>query len=373
MTTPAVSEAWERIDRAGAAVAAAFERTDSADRRVTQLAEVLRGLCPAAEYTACAVREGGPAVASVRDRSGLERPELSVQFLSAWDGNESLREIPLSGQRLLVEPIVVNGRTQGALAVGADLAGRVALSVVVRQVALHLALEERQGELASLREDLAEENTLAGVGELAGPVVHEFNNLLNTMLLQVAVMEQKVDESLQADLRTIRKQASGVIALVKQWQQCRRRPLPPEQPYLDVNALVEEAVTALRRQRGGTGTTVTLSLAPKLLSVRGAAADLRRLTTFLVLNALAVSEQVTVRTEASANAVVLLVEDGGPGFPPEKLPRMFEPLAEGRAGTNRLELAACRTLVRRFQGKIVGENRATGGVTVVVELPGEPL
>ena len=82
-------------------------------------------------------------------------------------------------------------------------------------------------------------------------------------------------------------------------------------------------------------------------------------------------ELVAVRTEAVGNAVVLRVEDGGPGLPPEKLPRMFEPLGESRAGTNRLELAACRTLVRRFQGKIFAENRATGGLVLVVELPGE--
>ena len=36
----------------------------------------------------------------------------------------------------------------------------------------------------------------------------------------------------------------------------------------------------------------------------------------------------------------------------ERLPFFFEPAYPGRPGVNRLELAACRSIVRRLQGKI---------------------
>jgi signal transduction histidine kinase len=63
------------------------------------------------------------------------------------------------------------------------------------------------------------------------------------------------------------------------------------------------------------------------------------------------------------------MEDNGPGVAPELLPRLFEPEVVGRPGTQGLELAACKGLVRRLHGKIQADNLPGGGVAIVVELP----
>jgi signal transduction histidine kinase len=100
-----------------------------------------------------------------------------------------------------------------------------------------------------------------------------------------------------------------------------------------------------------------------------------RLCTFLLTNAAAVAPDgggVTVRTESAGEWVLLRIEDSGPVVAPELLPHLFEPAGAGREGTNRLEMAACRTIVRRLQGRIHAENRRTEGVTVVVDLPAAP-
>src|SRR5262245_1445318 len=47
---------------------------------------------------------------------------------------------------------------------------------------------------------------LATLGELAGPVVHEFNNFLNTVSLQLAILEREASPELLADLIEIRRQ-----------------------------------------------------------------------------------------------------------------------------------------------------------------------
>jgi signal transduction histidine kinase len=368
MAISSIADLLARIDRGGIAFAAAFRKEGDSSARAVQLAEVLRALWPAAALTACLLRDGRAAV--VLDQGGRPSPELATQLLTERAVGSPAGEIGLDNQLLLVEPAVIAGRWFGALAVSAPANGgtaakeetRALLSDFARQLSLHFELEERQREVHILRERLAEENALAAIGELAGPVVHEFNNLLNTMLLQVAVMEQKVDESLLPDLRTIRRQGAGVIALVKQWQQCRRRPAAT-QCTLDVNSLIEEAAAV--------DPAVALDLTPRLPAVPGHATDFRRLVTFLLDNARAVSggNRVVVRTESAGDGVVFRVEDSGPAIPTETLPRLFEALGEDRPGTKRLELATCRTLVRRLQGKIRGENRTTGGVTVVVELP----
>ena len=79
-----------------------------------------------------------------------------------------------------------------------------------------------------------------------------------------------------------------------------------------------------------------------------------------------------VRTERSAERVFLSIDDSGPSMPPELLAEFFELHVTGRRGTNNLELAACKTLVRRLQGKIQAANRAEGGLTIRVELTTEP-
>jgi hypothetical protein len=46
-------------------------------------------------------------------------------------------------------------------------------------------------EQQQLQEDLAEQLWPALLGELAGPMAHEFNNFLNTVVLEISVLEQR--------------------------------------------------------------------------------------------------------------------------------------------------------------------------------------
>jgi len=77
--------------------------------------------------------------------------------------------------------------------------------------------------------------------------------------------------------------------------------------------------------------------------------------------------QIAVQTTCAAGKVVLKVEDAGPPVSQEQLAHLFEPSAAGRDGTSSLELAACKTITRRFAGTIRAEASREGGVTFVVE------
>jgi signal transduction histidine kinase len=82
-----------------------------------------------------------------------------------------------------------------------------------------------------------------------------------------------------------------------------------------------------------------------------------RVLTNLIDNALRYSPpDGTVRVTASREdaAVVVSVEDEGPGVPPEVLPRLFEKFARGReAGTGTgLGLFYCRITVEKWAGGI---------------------
>jgi signal transduction histidine kinase len=238
-------------------------------------------------------------------------------------------------------------------------------------------IEHLEKEPAAHRQASVEEEWLANVNELVGPILHEVNNFLNTVLLHVAVLEAEVAETHAPDLAEIRRQGGVLAALVGRFQQCRQRQRPAPEP-VDLNGIISEVVAALGSGLSGPGqalpahTPVRWLPAPELPPVQGSAGDLKRLFTFLLKNAVAASpetEPVTIRTEKEKGRVVSVIEDRGPPAAADLLANFFDPGVVGREGTNSLELAACKALVRRLQGKLHCENRAGGGVTITVELP----
>jgi signal transduction histidine kinase len=105
----------------------------------------------------------------------------------------------------------------------------------------------------------------------------------------------------------------------------------------------------------------------------GSVTELRHLVRLLMKNAAAVTTPgqgvIRVRTARSGGNVQLLIEDQGPEVSPELMPKLFEPTVVYREGANSLELAACRSIARRYKGKIDAENRPEGGVVISVEFP----
>ena len=125
---------------------------------------------------------------------------------------------------------------------------------------------------------------------------------------------------------------------------------------------------------------VEADLAPDLPPVRGDAAALRRALDNVVANAVkfaASGRSLAVRaaTRADGGAVVLRVEDGGPGIPRDERERVFEPFYRGGAAERNatpgsgLGLSLVRHVVNAHGGRVRVEGREAGGTAVVLELP----
>jgi two-component system C4-dicarboxylate transport sensor histidine kinase DctB len=267
------------------------------------------------------------------------------------------------------------------------------LAAYARELALQLAAEASERARAELEQALGDQAWSATLGALASPITHEFNNFLNVILLQVAVLEHELPTKRRGEFTIIRQQGKTVAELIRQWQQYRSRQQPALQA-VDLNLVLRQAAEALEREppalgeprirlapAGGEGQPgsaeadvwVRLDLAPGLPRVSGTVVDLQRLVRFLLTNAAAAITAapglVTVRTQAADGKVLLQVQDNGPSVDPARLPEFFEPNVSLREGANRLELATCKTLAhRRLQGAIQAENRPEGGVAVTVTL-----
>lgn len=82
---------------------------------------------------------------------------------------------------------------------------------------------------------------------------------------------------------------------------------------------------------------------------------------------------VEVCVAAGGERARLRVEDDGPGFAPEDLPRVFDRFYRAdrarSTGGSGLGLAIVREIARAHRGQVRAENRAEGGARLVVELP----
>jgi signal transduction histidine kinase len=219
----------------------------------------------------------------------------------------------------------------------------------------------------------------AGLGhaiEMGEMVAHEINNLLNNILLNAAVMERKVPDGARAELAAIREAGTRAGRLVNRWQQVLPRK-PADLRPVDLNEAAAAAVAAWQNE-ARPGVTARFEPAADLPAVLADPAMLERLTRVLLTNAAASlpSGTITVRTERGPAGVLLLVEDTGPAIEEAMLERVFEPFVVARPTPSvsdvgdqpDLGLAVCKKLARRQQGTIQAENRAEGGVRVVVQL-----
>ena len=371
---PSPADPLTLLEQAADLTAAALRQARDPAERASRLAQVVQALWPSAPATYCRLTAAGTA-----------------------DGSDAPPSPP-AGCRWALQNIAGDGAAHGVLGlalpaeVGAEAeasCGKL-LSAYARELALRLDADADRRERAALEAALAEQMWAANLGALASPITHEFNNFLNVILLQVAVLEQELPEKRRSEFAVIRQQGKSVAELIRQWQQYRYRQQPALQA-VDLNQTIRRVAEALSREPAAFGELrvrvapeggaepaeaavwVRLALDPQLPAVTAAPVDLQRLVRFLLTNAAAAITsargQVTARTERMEGRIVLRVEDSGPSVDAARLPELFEPHVTLREGPNRLELATCKTLAhRRLQGSLHAENRPQGGVAVVLAL-----
>ena len=107
--------------------------------------------------------------------------------------------------------------------------------------------------------------------------------------------------------------------------------------------------------------------------IAGDAGLLHRMTANLFdneLRHLPSGSTVRIRAWAEQSAATLSIEDNGPGFDPQILPRLFGRRIKGKSSTGHgLGLAFIDAVVRAHHGTITASNAESGGARIVIVLP----
>src|SRR5206468_3515166 len=185
---------------------------------------------------------------------------------------------------------------------------------------------------------------LRALGEMAGGVAHDFNNVLAIVVGRAEVLlNETEDAELQRQLNVIIKVALDAAQTVKRIQEfTRMRRARPFQP-VDLATIISEVVEVTRSrwkddaQARGLQYEVVAELRPTPI-VAGDPAELREALTNIVFNALdAMPEggRVTLSTDVEGTHVLCRVSDTGIGMAEDVRQRIFDPFftTKGERGT----------------------------------------
>jgi len=150
-----------------------------------------------------------------------------------------------------------------------------------------------------------------------------------------------------------------------------------EKEPVDVNELISSALRLLRGELTSHGIGVGVELESQLPLVRGGKVQLQEVVMNLAQNAIDAMAPVkdarrwlTIRTRADGgNAVIVELEDSGPGIDPQCLDSIFDAFFTTKPHGMGLGLAICRTIIERHGGKISATSGSGRGAVFQVSLP----
>jgi signal transduction histidine kinase len=182
-----------------------------------------------------------------------------------------------------------------------------------------------------------------------------------------------------ARLTAIEAEANRAGKIMRDLLDFARRREPARVPLV-LHDAIERALDLLGARLARAGVEVERVFDPALPTVRGDRDQLTQVFLNLVANAidameglggLIVIQSRLGRDDAGRAVAVVTVTDAGPGIPPERIERIFEPFyttkPEGR-GTG-LGLSVSQGIVRMHGGAVEVESKVGRGTTLRVTLP----
>jgi nitrogen-specific signal transduction histidine kinase/ActR/RegA family two-component response regulator len=244
-------------------------------------------------------------------------------------------------------------------------------------------------ERKHLEAQLRQAQKLDAIGQLAGGVAHDFNNILAGIMMHLGLLQMTPDlnEEIRQALKDLDAQARRAASLTQQLLMFSRRSVLTVKP-LDLNEVVANLLKMLRRL---IGENIDLrfdgkSTLPLVAADTGMMEQVLMNLTVNARDAMPKGGRITISTSladveaarAAANPnshpgrfVCLAVSDTGCGMDAATLKRLFEPFfttKEAGKGTG-LGLATVHGIVAQHKGWVEVDSQAGQGSTFRVYLP----
>lgn len=267
-----------------------------------------------------------------------------------------------------------------------DVGERPFLQYTVQDITSRKRAEK---EREALQVQLIQAQKMEAVGQLAGGVAHDFNNILTVFLMHLQMLKDHhaLSDAVTASLVELEESANRAVGLTRQLLLFSRRQVLQKQ-FFNLDSLLGNLLKMLRRLIGthisiefkgaqvapwvfadsGMIEQVVMNL---VVNARDAMADGGRITLETTLVDADVGQAKAAPERRSGKYVLLRVSDTGCGMNAATLGRIFEPFFTTKApdkGTG-LGLATVFGIVKQHDGWIEVDSAVGVGTTFKVYLP----
>lgn len=238
-------------------------------------------------------------------------------------------------------------------------------------------------ETSKIREQLIQAEKLSTIGTMVSGVAHELNNPLTGISGYAELLLERKDlpEVVIEDLQRIHKNASRCAHIVTDLLSFARKRQSDEPCDINVPALLSEVIDLLFLQLKDSKVRVKRQFDTDVALVPGDPHRLQQVFVNLINNAWQAlvehagedSESagtIWVRVSDEGPRVKVIIEDDGPGIPPENLGKIFDPFFSTKStkGTG-LGLSICYGIVKDHRGQISVHSPPGKGARFTIELP----
>jgi two-component system NtrC family sensor kinase len=257
-----------------------------------------------------------------------------------------------------------------------DEAGGVLIEALMRDVSERKRLEDQARDLYH---QLLQAEKLAALGQTISGVAHELNNPLATILTWAERLSQRsVDDQTKRGLETILSESERAAKIVRNLLTFARK-RHTTRAMVDVNQVVRQTLALRTHEQRLSNIAVVEALAAGLPLVFADPHQFQQVLLNLIINA----EQamlgangrgaMVLRTwhDFDNDAVMLEVNDDGPGVPEDVQPKIFDPFfttKEVGKGTG-LGLTVAYAIIQEHGGRITVNSEPGRGASFFLALP----
>jgi len=231
------------------------------------------------------------------------------------------------------------------------------------------ALQTAQAELAHV-------TRVTTLGEMSASIAHEVNQPLAAIATNAEASLRwlgravpELDEA-RAAIGQIVKNAHRAGEVIRRIRDFSRK-ADPQMTRLDINEVVEEAVTLVQYEARRHGVVIRFELAPGLPPARGDRIQLQQVIVNLAVNGMEAMTSVQdrervliVRTQRhQSDRVLVVVEDTGVGVAHENLNRVFSAFHTTKPNGLGMGLSICRAIIEAHGGQLWASPNAGPGMT----------
>ncbi len=285
--------------------------------------------------------------------------------------------VGMSGNRVLHAGIPQEGLTP-ELAEVTDRAGnllRVLFALALGGISVAIAYGGFMlKRVKRLRQEVERQSRLAYLGEIAGSLAHEIRNPLNTINMNIQLLDEKLageDEKVRIKLSRIRSEVLRLDGILTSFLRFAR---PPKLNLIkiDIVEVLSRLAEFLEPELGSSGISIRLEVPEEIPEIRGDAEQLRQLFLNLILNARDASksgDEIVITVTKTSRRVHIAVSDSGCGIEKNRIEQIFEPYTTTKENGTGVGLAIVRRVAMDHGGSVRVESALGEGTTFTVSLP----